>query len=555
MMTLSVDSLLETVTIIVRKIRKEGQSIVLQQEKKENERLFDRILLDASNQQHDRSNMPGEENYSSFDRSNSYDGHECVKPRVRAPPPSHYRYRARADSETTYSSSSEGDSLSSEEYELEEGPEDEQELAHTHECTTVFCDWGSFLCDLEQELREEKSSPLQPKDDGILVEDEKEEEEEQQEEPEKREDIRQVLPEAVKLVPEVIGNVAPSQELSHPHDCTSVFCDWSSFFGNLDGEREDTLGAQQDVIVQVEATAFTSFDDSSSSDNDKYGTNFVGVIRQCDGALAEQYGLEVGSRVAAIAKWATKSQHIAIASDRLWPVPKHVDSADVTSLMAAYLPAFTALHHGRARPYSYSITCLTGRRLLITGGLTVESRALIRMAKLAGVEEIFVHGKGEMKDKQVHMLDDWGWVVEGSIDIVVDYCFPNKFESLRKALARHGRLVCVSDQQQRMQGFGQNFEQWQISKMKRATLLDFAEHVRVNREQVRADMNYLLEMLSSRYIRPKIDRYVSLEELSAMNNELQKKPLTGAVVCELASKHIRNEPPGKSHSEKEHDYV
>ena len=498
--------------------------------------------------------MPGEENYSSFDRSNSYDERECVKPRVKPPPFTRYRNRARADSETTYSSSSEEDSLSSEEYELEEGPEDEEEPEHTHDCTTVFCDWGSFLCDLEQELREEKSLPLQQKDDGILVDDEEEEEEEQVE-PEEREDTRQVPQEAVLLVPELIENVAPSQELSQPHDCTSVFCDWSSLFGNLDGEREDTLGAHQDVIVEVEATAFTSFDDSSSYDNDKYGTNFVGVIRQCDGALAEQYGWEVGTRVAAIAKWATKSQHVSISSDRLWPVPKHVDSADVTSLMAAYLPAFTALHHGRARPYSYSITCLTGRRLLITGGLTVESRALIRMAKLAGVEEIFVHGKGEMKDKQVHMLDDWGWVVEGSIDIVVDYCFPSKFKSLRKALSRHGRLVCVSDQKQQMQGFGSISEQWQISKMKRATLLDFAEHVRVNREQVRTDMNYLLEMLSSRYIRPKIDRYVTLEELSSMNNEIQTKPLTGAVVCELANKHIRNEPPGKSHSEKEHDYV
>lgn len=494
--------------------------------------------------------MQCEENYSSFDRSNSFNVHEYVKPRSSKAPPLRYRSRARADSETTYSSSSEDDddSLSSEEEEeLEE--EREEAFEHAHDCTTVFCDWGSFLCDLESELREQEHSQQQ-NDEGIAVEEDEDED---------REDIREVHPEPIVQVPEVFENVVQTQELSQPHDFASVFCDWSSFFGNLEGEREDSIGTYQDVIVAVEATAFTTLDDSSSSScsekEDKYATNFVGVIRQCDAALAEQYGLEIGTRVASIAKWATKSQYVSIASDRLWTVPKNVDSADVTSLMAAYLPAFTALHHGRARPYCYSITCLTGRRLLITGGLTVESRALIRMAKLAGVEEIFVHGKGEMKDKQVHMLDDWGWVVEGSIDIVVDYCFPNKFKSLRKALARHGRLVCVSKHQQQLQGFGSVVEQLQISKMKRATLLDFEEHVRVNRDQVRADVNYLMDMLSSRYIRPKIDRYVSLEELSSMHNEVQKKLLTGAIVCELANRHARNEPPGRSHKENEQDYV
>ncbi|GAX19090.1 hypothetical protein FisN_3Lh025 [Fistulifera solaris] len=510
----------------------------------------------------------GEENYSSFDRSSSYDGRDNVKHRRVSiqSSSSRYRYRARADSETTYSSSSSSSVSSSSEEEEDDDDDDDddvdslssvefgeenvvdEDFANTHYCTNMMCDWGSFLCDLEQDLREQSQ---QQQDDGII------ERKEETKSDEQRQDVRGVLSDDFVPEPEVLENVAPTQELSQPHDCTSVFCDWSSFFGNLDGEREDTIAANHDVIVAVEATAFTSFDDSFSelSSSEKYGTNFVGVIRQCDAAIAEQYGLEVGTRVAAIAKWTMNSQLVSIPSDRLWPVPDQVDSSDVASLMSAYLPAFTALHHGRARPYCYSITCLTGRRLLITGGLTVESRALIRMAKLAGVEEIFVHGKGEMKDQQVHMLDDWGWVVEGSIDIVVDYCFPNKFKALRKALAKHGRLVCVSKPQDEAQGISSMVEQLQISKMKRATLLDFAEHVRVNGDQVRADMMYLWEMLSSRYIRPKIDRYVTLEELSSMSSEALKKPLTGAVVCELASRHIRNEPPGKMHSEKERDYV
>lgn len=151
-----------------------------------------------------------------------------------------------------------------------------------------------------------------------------------------------------------------------------------------------------------------------------------------------------------------------------------------------------------------------------------------------------------MKDQQVHMLEDWGWVVEGSIDIVVDYAFPNKFKALRKALARHGRLVCVSNQQQ--QGFDSILEQIEISKMKRATLMDFAEHVRVNRKQVWDDMKFLLEMLSSRYIRPKIDKYIPLNELSTLHNEFQNKPLTGAIVCDLSSRHVFNDPAGKSNA-------
>lgn len=488
--------------------------------------------------------MPSEEDYSSFYRSNSFDEFEDVRPRRKEPPPPRRRRRQRprrrADSDTTYSSTDD-DTETTEEYEMED--EELEELEHTHDCTTVFCDWGTFLCDPEEENEVEVREDVEEEEQGEQEEEEEEEvEEEEDEEEEEEEEILDVQQEVIVQVPEVFENVAEAEELSQPHDFTSVFCDWGSFFGT--GEREDTLGANQDAIVAVEATAFTALGDSCEN---LHGTNFVGVVRRCDPALAEQHGLELGTRVAGIAKWATKSQHVSIASNRLWVVPRELDSADVTSLMAAYLPAFTALHHGRARPYCYSITCLMGRRLLITGGLTVESRALIRMAKLAGVEEIFVHGKGEMKDQQVHMLDDWGWVVEGSIDIVVDYCFPNKFKSLRKALARHGRLVCVSKQQQQdTQGFGSIIEQLEVSKMKRATLLDFAEHVRVNRDQVRDDMNFLLGMLSARYIRPKIDRYVSLEELSTLHSEVERKPLTGAVVCELAKRHVRNEPPGLS---------
>jgi NADPH:quinone reductase-like Zn-dependent oxidoreductase len=269
-----------------------------------------------------------------------------------------------------------------------------------------------------------------------------------------------------------------------------------------------------------------------------YGSNFVGVVHHCGPTAAANYGIKRGTRVASITKWGSNSRHVSIPPERLMIIPKKLDACDVACLISAYLPAFQALHHGKSRPFRYSRTCLQGRRVFITGGATVESQALIRLAKLAGASEVYLAAPGEHhsiveKKRAVPLHEDpdkWLPHIEGRMDVVVDYGFPRDFPSIRRALARRGRLVCVPQGNMSMlSGF---LEQCELCTMKRASLFDFAEYVEMYREQLWDDMNHLLQLLSQRQIRPEIDRYISLKEIPAAHNEILTKAMTGTIICE-----------------------
>ena len=295
------------------------------------------------------------------------------------------------------------------------------------------------------------------------------------------------------------------------------------------------------VAVAVEATAICGMDRtavrleeySDLSFPFVYGSNFVGVVQQCDDD-AEELGIKAGSRVASIVKWGSNSKCVSIPPDQLVVVPKHLDAGDLACLIACYLPAFEALHHGRARPYRYSRRCLKGRRVLITGGATVEAQALIRMAQLAGAAKIYVTAPVEhhllIEKKQAGALfedpDDWLQDVAGRMDIVIDYLFPRNFLSVCEALTDGGRLVSVPP------GRTSILERCQLSTMERATLFDFGEYVAKYRDEIWEDFNFLLGLLEARQIRPQIDRYITLKDIPAVHKEMETSPLTGAVVCE-----------------------
>lgn len=267
------------------------------------------------------------------------------------------------------------------------------------------------------------------------------------------------------------------------------------------------------------------------------GSNFVGIVHYA-GEAADDYGIELGSRVAAIVRWGSNTKYVSIPPEHLWIVPKSLDASDIACLVSSYLPAFEALHHGRARPYRYSRSCLRGRRVLVTGGGTVEAQALARLAKHAGAEVVYVtcpksHRSLVSKSHAAPLSqnpDEWMEDVKGQMDIIVDYEFPRSFANIRQALSKQGRLVCVYKSP--VGGVAAVVDRYQLSTIPRATLFDFELYVRKYRDELREDLNFLLSLLEKRQIRPRIDRYIALQDIPATQEAMKSKPLTGTIVCE-----------------------
>jgi NADPH:quinone reductase-like Zn-dependent oxidoreductase len=274
------------------------------------------------------------------------------------------------------------------------------------------------------------------------------------------------------------------------------------------------------------------------------GSNFVGIVHRCS-PEAERLGITPGTRVAAIVKWGSNSKYVSAPVENLVVVPKEFDAADMACLLSTYLPAFLALHHGRARPYRYTDTCLKGRRILVTGGATLEAQALIRLAHLAGASEIYVVAPNEdfpvLKKLQCAVLgehpDEWLHIVENRMHVVIDFDFPHNFSAVCASLATRGRLVCSSPitnsiEKGWLPELESIYEYSRLSMMKRATLFDMVENAQTYDGEVVEDFRFLLKMLSTRRIRPNIDRFINVKDVGKAHEEMMTTALTGAIVCE-----------------------
>ena len=273
------------------------------------------------------------------------------------------------------------------------------------------------------------------------------------------------------------------------------------------------------------------------------GSNLVGFIRKTSPA-AEELGLRVGARVAAIVKGGGNAKYAWVPPSQLIPVSKHLDPSDVACLLALYLPAFQTLHHGRPRPNRYSRTGLSDKRILITGGASAEAQAMIRLARLAGAAEMYVVAPCDhesiLKRHPVQYLDEAGdWVeeVRGRMDIVVDLNFPHDLSSVQEAMAPRGRLTCVhadtasTSKHWTDQLFGL-LDYYYLLTTKRATLFNFAESAFTEHAELEEDFRFLLRLLSTRQIRPQIDRYIKLADVPQAHCDMEDQVLVGAIVCE-----------------------
>lgn len=284
---------------------------------------------------------------------------------------------------------------------------------------------------------------------------------------------------------------------------------------------------------------------SGMQEHDVPGSNAVGVVHHCSPS-AEEEGVKPGMRVAVILQPSgSNARYFSFPSSEVLPVGRHLDAADIACITTAYLPAFQALHHGRVRPYRYSRTCLEGRNILIVGGHQLMAQASVRLAHLAGAKHVYICAPRSiaraLQKTDAFVLDEnpcyWPEVMEGEMDIVIDFQFPKKFADVRATVARKGRLVCCNPENWNKKRNwwpdpNQVLESLQLSSFKRATFFDFRENSRTNRYELKEDLQFLLTALTRRQIRPDIDRYVKLEDAPSVYRELKARPMTGSVICE-----------------------
>jgi hypothetical protein len=76
------------------------------------------------------------------------------------------------------------------------------------------------------------------------------------------------------------------------------------------------------------------------------------------------------------------------------------------------------------------------------------------------------------------------------------------------------------------------YEQYKVSSIKRASLFDFSEGLKLDLEDTHKDVQYLLKQLTDRHIRPSIDRIVKLNDVPMLFDKIQGCPLSGAIICE-----------------------
>ncbi|KAL7563139.1 hypothetical protein ACA910_012320 [Epithemia clementina (nom. ined.)] len=352
--------------------------------------------------------------------------------------------------------------------------------------------------------------------------------------------------------------------------------------GTSNDENRKFRGDDDTVNVVVEATAICDLDfmmhressildcgitGSCPSKEFVAGSNFVGVVHQVTkrsnktgrGSEEEKSdAIPVGTRVAAILpEGGANARCISVPAHCLCVVPKQLDASEVCAILSTYLPAFSALHHGRSRPHRYSRSCLRGRTVLITGCTSLEAQAAVRLAEIAGSTHIYVTAPREyfsiLHKHRPTILgenpDQWLPHVERKMDVVLDYQFPKHFPAVRAALARKGRLVCVSTTGYNMQGrpgddqddLQQNcclpfeflVEYCYLASMKRATLFSFADVVEEScDDQWQQDLEFLLHLLSTRQLRPDIDRFIGLNEVAKARSDIFKRPLYGSIICE-----------------------
>lgn len=96
--------------------------------------------------------------------------------------------------------------------------------------------------------------------------------------------------------------------------------------------------------------------------------------------------IQSGDTVLSLVSSGANARYLCVPKNQLVKVPPKLDPDKTVCLVETYLTAFQALHRGQKGSLRYKETSLKGKSVLIMGGYTVLTKALIELCQAAGVE-------------------------------------------------------------------------------------------------------------------------------------------------------------------------
>lgn len=255
-------------------------------------------------------------------------------------------------------------------------------------------------------------------------------------------------------------------------------------------------------------------------------------------------GWQKGDRVAAFVNTGGNARYIVVPSNVLVPVPRVLDAAEAVCMVSTYMTAWQSLQLILGDEKS-----LSGKRILIVGGIDPVCQALIQLSNRAGAEKVYCTAPGN-KHKYVKSVlgakplpmrpDEWLPLVEGKMDVVYDQACQDGFDSSKKALDQHGTLVCVGMyamlKSQTVGIFGASLSAyWTKAKakyfMSNTKFYQVHTSFRKDPETFKKDLEHLFQLLRKREIKPHIAKRVALADVPEAQSYLEAGRARGAIVC------------------------
>ena len=316
-----------------------------------------------------------------------------------------------------------------------------------------------------------------------------------------------------------------------------------------------------DVIVAVEASSVSALDcvvrrgfDGRSPITSDYtpGCDAVGTVVKC-GQEVFLSGLSEGERVAIIApEYGCNARYIRVPVDKLVKVRDDIDPSEASGALLPYFIAFQTLFSGISPPLRYKAP-LKGKRVLVAENTGIVGLAIASLCKVGRAKSTHIVCPEEYHEQIKSLgavplisddMDTLGGSVKEKLDIIIDAGkvsgkvrqtflktsgrlsmlsvppVPPPAESKSSIVPAPIRNFCAVAHC--AVAFGSN----------RASLYDVFYSIERNQALYKSDLNHIFNLLALRRIRPKIDKFVLLQDVGECHQELEKFQQEGAIVCE-----------------------
>lgn len=311
-----------------------------------------------------------------------------------------------------------------------------------------------------------------------------------------------------------------------------------------------------DILVKVEACTVSKTDILIRSNKWRGrriacpftpGVDFVGRIEKCGNNASLLHGWKQNDRVASLIACGGNAKYVTTCANNIVRVPEGIDAVAAACVLENYLAAFQLLHTGIGIKGRYSLASLTGKQILVIGGISMISQAVIELAKICGVAKIFTtalpkhHDFLSTKGAISLGVDPHSWlpIVKDKIDIVIDGKFEDKSHSSWQALNSNGTLVCYGSGSTLHNGhdLGSVMETYWtrgvLNLLTKAYVYDVFDSWENNFDLCKNDISHLFRLLEAKLLVPDVAATISLSNILQAQSYIESpQRVQGTFVCQ-----------------------